>query len=91
MTTVLVQHSVADYGAWKAVFDEHGAVRRAHGQLAETVLQSADDPNLVQIILSWPSAEAAQAFLADASLREAMGRAGVVGAPRIELYEEASV
>ena len=31
MAKVIVQHSVADYDTWFAVFTEHGAVRRRHG------------------------------------------------------------
>lgn len=35
MTTVIVNHQVADVEAWQHVFDEHGAVRRSHGCSAE--------------------------------------------------------
>lgn len=59
--------------------------------MSESVLRAADDPNSVLVLLSWPSAADAQGFLADPSLREAMSRAGVVGAPRIEVYEESPV
>jgi hypothetical protein len=40
--------------------------------------------------MRFPTAADAQGFMADPSLPEAMGRGGVVGTPRIELYEEAS-
>lgn len=89
MTTLAVRHTVADFDTWKAGFDEHGANRKEHGQLSEAVLRGGDDPNTVLILMTWPSAGDAQGFLDDPSLREAMTRAGVIGAPRIELYEEA--
>ena len=91
MTTVAVRHKVADYDAWRIVYDEHGAVRKNHGTTGDTVLRDAQDPNEVLVLTYWPSITEAQAFAADPSLGEAMGRAGVIGAPRIEFYEEAAV
>ena len=91
MTTVAVRHKVTDFEAWKGFFDEHGAVRKGHGTTGETVLRDAGDPNEVLVLTYWPSGTEAQAFLGDPSLKDAMARAGVVGAPRIEVYEEAGV
>lgn len=91
MTTVAVRHKVADYDAWRVVYDEHGAVRKQHGSTGATVLRDAEDPNEVLILTHWPSITEARAFADDPSLAEAMGRAGVVSAPRIEFYEEAAV
>lgn len=90
-TTTAIRHRVADFDAWRRVFDEHGAVRKEHHQVGESVLRAADDPNSVLVLLSWPSPADAQGFLGDPSLREAMSRAGVIGAPRIEVYEESPV
>ena len=89
MTTVAVRHKVADFNSWRAVFDEHGAVRKEHGTTGDSVLRDAQDPSEVLVLTSWPSLAEAQAFLSDPSLKETMGRAGVVGTPRIEVYEEA--
>lgn len=88
MTTLAVLHRVADFDAWKPVFDEHGVNRKEHGCQSESVLRRAGDPDNVLVLLSFPSAADAQGFLADPSLREVMGRAGVISDPRIELYEE---
>lgn len=90
MTTVAVRHKVADFDAWRTVFDEHGAVRKSHGTTGETVLRDNEDPSEVLVLTYWPSIAEARAFAGDPSLGEAMGRAGVVGAPRIEFYEEAA-
>lgn len=89
MTTVAVRHKVADFDAWRAVYDEHGVARKELGTTGDTVLRGAEDPSEVLVLTYWPSAAEAEAFLGDPSLKEAMGRAGVVGAPRIEVYEEA--
>ena len=88
MTTVAVRHRVADFEAWKTVYDEHGAVRRELGTTGDRVLRGADDPNEVLVLTYWPALSNAQAFLSDPSLKEAMQRSGVVAEPRIEIYEE---
>jgi len=89
MTTVAVRHRVADFDTWRAAYDEHGVVRKEHGTTGDRVLRDASDPNEVLVLTFWPTADNARAFVEDPSLKEVMGRAGVVGAPRIEIYEEA--
>ncbi|MDE3086180.1 MAG: antibiotic biosynthesis monooxygenase [Acidobacteriota bacterium] len=89
MTTVAVRHKVSDFEGWRTVYEEHGAVRKEHGTTGDLVLRDAQDPDEVLVLTYWPSAAEARAFLEDPSLKETMGRAGVVGAPRIEVYEEA--
>ena len=91
MVTVAVRHRVADFDAWRVVYDEHGAVRKEHGSTGATVLRDASDPAEVLVLTYWPALANAKAFVEDPSLAEAMQRAGVVGAPRIEFYEEAAI
>src|SRR5215472_5817797 len=82
MTVILVvHHRVADYDAWKLVFDEHESVRRSHGELEHRVYRDLNDPNRVVVHNDFPSEEAAREFAEDPSLREAMARAGVEGEP----------
>lgn len=88
MATVAVLHKVNDYEAWKQVFDEHGENRQKYGCTGHRVCRAADDDLNILVLTEWPSMEAAQAWAADPSLREAMGRAGVAGAPRIEFFEQ---
>ena len=87
MTTMIVQHTVTDYDAWRPLFDEHSAVRDAHGCRSTAVFRSVDDPNAVTVIMEYPSVADAQAFGADPSLKDAMANGGVVGAPQISLLE----
>ena len=89
MATVAVRHRVADFDAWKIGFDEHGRAREESGSTGATVLRGASDPNEVLVLINWPSLENAHAFADDSSLREAMEKSGVIGAPRIEFYERA--
>ena len=88
MTTVAVRHHVADFETWLVTYKEHGAVRDRIGCTADEVLRDAKDPNEVLVLTRWPSAAAAHEFTTDPSLPEAMKKAGVIGEPRIELYEE---
>jgi quinol monooxygenase YgiN len=89
MVTLVVHHSVGDYAAWKAVFDDHERVRREHGELEHRVYRDIHDRNRVVVHNDFPSEEAARGFLEDPSLREAMARAGVVGEPGTSFIERA--
>ena len=84
-----VAHRVADFDTWKPVFDEHGTSRKAHGAVGHRVLRRSDDPNTVTVLTEFRDRAQAEAFLADASLRAAMGRAGVEGDPEITFWEVA--
>ena len=88
MTTLVVRHHVRDYDAWKTVFDEHEDVRRRHGATGHRVYTIGGDRNDVVVATDFPSADAAQAFMADPSLREAMERAGVEGEPQVMIGEQ---
>ena len=37
--TLVVHHFVEDFDSWKPVFDEHEAVRRAHGEIEHRLYQ----------------------------------------------------
>jgi quinol monooxygenase YgiN len=90
MTVILVvHHRVADYDAWKLVFDEHEPVRRSHGEVEHRVYRDIHDPNRVIVHNDFPAEEAARAFMDDPSLKDAMARAGVEGEPGISFIEKA--
>ena len=88
MTTVAVRHRVANYDTWKAGYDDHGVARKELGCTGDILFRDANDPNEVLVLTSWPTPAAAEAFTTDPRLPEAMEKAGVIGAPRIEIYEE---
>ena len=87
--TLLVRHTVADYAAWRAVYDEVDALRVSHGCTAQRVLQLPGDPNDVVAIHEFPTVENASEFANDPKLKDAMGRGGVTSAPRVEIFESA--
>ena len=84
--TLFVRHTVADYDAWKKVYDDADTIRAQHGCTADRVLQAPGNANDVLVLHEFPSPEQAEAFGADPGLRSAMEQAGVVGAPRIEIF-----
>jgi hypothetical protein len=47
-----------------------------------------DDGNELFVTHDFPTAEQAGSFAHDPGLREAMGRAGVEGVPRIEIFTD---
>ncbi|MGA7270408.1 MAG: DUF1330 domain-containing protein [Acidimicrobiia bacterium] len=89
MTTMVVRHDVADYDSWRKVYEELEPLRNQHGVTAQRVLkETGGDGNTLLVIHEFPSADKAQAFAESDELAQAMHRAGVAGAPRIEIYDE---
>jgi heme-degrading monooxygenase HmoA len=90
MVYIYVRHRVKDYAMWREGFDTHAAARQAGGATNEVyVMRNADDPNDLTIILGWSDLEKARAFTQSASLKEAMRKAGVTGAPEVRFLEAA--
>lgn len=83
MATLFVRHQVADYAAWRRVYDELAPTRNALGVTAAAVYQGVDNPNEITATHEFATIEAAQAFAGSPELRTAMHDAGVVGAPTI--------
>jgi len=63
MHLLRVEHSVPDFAAWKAVFDDDPVGREGGGVRGYRILRPVDDPNYVLIDLEFDDASAAEAFL----------------------------
>jgi len=87
--TLLVRHEVADYDAWRSVYDGVQGLRDEHGCTGAEVMVDPADGKDVYVLHRFPTLEQAQAYAGSPELREAMGKAGVAGAPRIEIAVEA--
>jgi heme-degrading monooxygenase HmoA len=83
MVRMFVRHEVADYEAWRRVYD--GFDRRALGVVADAVYRSLDDPNDVTVVHDFESEDTARAFLSSSALEDAMRHAGVSSTPAIWL------
>jgi quinol monooxygenase YgiN len=63
MSVVLFSRiEVADYDAWKAVFDSYDDTRQANGQMNVQLFRDIENPNIVTVISHWESMEGVQAF-----------------------------
>ena len=88
MTIMFVRHRVADYDAWRRVYDGVGEMQREGGVTEEAVYRAEDDPNEVLAMHRFGSSDAARSFMENPALRQAMTDAGVdVGSLRVEYYE----
>lgn len=83
MPTLFVRHRVADYAAWKQVYDAGDALRKAAGVTSHGVYQSAEDAGDVTIYHEFKTMNEAQRILQNADLKAAMERGGVQGAPEV--------
>jgi len=74
---VLIIHAVADYQAWKQVFDDAADMRREAGERSFRVLREATGPERVVHLSTWTSHADARAFFESPRLEEIRRRAGV--------------
>ena len=81
----VVSHPVADFAAWKVVYDEAGPIRDAAGVTGAEVCRDAANPAMVVIIHRFPKVEAANAFLNNTDLAAAMKKGGVTAPPTVIL------
>ena len=86
MVTVVIEHGLKEWSAWKQVFDEHAVSRKEHGCIREELFRTGDEHTIMNV-MRWPDRASAEAFLADPSLGEAFGRAGATGEPRVTFWE----
>ncbi len=89
MIVAAVRHSVDDFDQWKAVFDEFPPTEG--GALFARVNRAVEDPNTIAVVAGFETLQAATAFLENPELKAKMQEGGVIGEPRIELYEEVAV
>jgi hypothetical protein len=76
-TTALALHRVADYDAWRAVYDSVDGIRRQAGVTGTEVFKPSPGDNLVAVTHEFETPEAARGFFENEDLRGAMDRAGV--------------
>lgn len=77
MQFVLIIHEVADYLAWKKVFDSAAGIRRDAGERRYQVLKYHNDPNKIVHFSQWTSIDAARRFFESPELVKIRAEAGV--------------
>ena len=83
MPALLIRHHVADYAAWKTVFDDDAPTRRANGSQGGRLFHDASDPNDLLLLLEWDDLDRARLFADSDDLQMAMSRGGVTDRPDI--------
>ena len=76
MTTMFIRHTVANYKAWRKVYDDFAPVQKAKGVTAQAVYQAADNPNDITVTNDFE----VEATHDSEELKSAMQNAGVVDA-----------
>lgn len=77
MQHVLIIHEVADYLAWKTIFDGAAGIRKAAGERSYQVLRFDTDPNRIVHFSAWTSAADARRFFESPELIQIRKDAGV--------------
>jgi hypothetical protein len=90
VTILFVRHRVADYEAWRRVYDSVGDMQRQGGVTEEAVYCAEGDPNEVLVMHQFSSSQEAHSFMENPELRQGMADAGVdASSLRVEFYERA--
>jgi quinol monooxygenase YgiN len=82
-----IVHKVKDFAAWKTGFDAHDQARKDAGIVGWAVSQDPKDPNQVVVWLEAEDQTKLDAFFQSKELKAAMKEAGVIGAPKVTVYE----
>jgi quinol monooxygenase YgiN len=77
MQHVLIIHEVADYPAWKKVFDAAAGIRKEAGERSYQVLKYETDANKLVHFSAWTSIAAARSFFESPRLVKTRQEAGV--------------
>ena len=74
---------MADFAKWKMSYDEHDSMRLANGVHSYVIGRGVQDSNMVLVVVKADDIAKAKAFAKDPSLKKAMQKGGVTGAPTI--------
>ena len=88
MIYLFVHHEVADYSAWKSVFDSSHDWRKHQGEHSCRIFRGVQNPNELSLLCEWEDFDKARAFIASEELKTRMAKAGVKGAPQIQYLTE---
>jgi quinol monooxygenase YgiN len=87
MKYVLIIHEVADYLAWKKIFDQAADIRKEAGEISYQVLKYAHNPNQIVHLSVWRSHGEARNFFESEKLIQIRKEAGVKSPDFIYLDE----
>jgi len=88
MIYLMVHHEVADYTAWKSVFDSSLDWRTRNGEHTCRIFRGVQNPNELTLLFEWENFDKARAFMASDELKSRMAKAGVKSTPQIQYLTE---
>ncbi len=80
---MVATHKVKDFAKWKASYDGHDSMRLANGLHSYVIGRGLNDSNTVLVAVKADDMGKAKAFAKSPSLKTAMQKGGVIGAPTI--------
>ena len=87
MVRMFARNQVADYDAWRKVYDAFD--RESMGARGHAVYRRVSDPNEITVWHDFDDRETAESCAGSDELKAAMAEAGVVSAPDIWIADEA--
>lgn len=78
---VVLHYRVADFDAWKAVFDQSESKRKASGFLGHHINRAEDDPNELNVYFAVADVDQFKAYAESDDVKALMQEAGVVSPP----------
>lgn len=80
---IMIKHKVADFAKWMEGYLAHDSMRNVYGITKFVVGRGMEDSNTVVVVDKIADLQKAKDFAASPSLKDAMGKAGVIGVPEI--------
>jgi|GEM_PF-508378 len=74
---LFVRHEVADYAAWRKVYNSVAPLQKKMGVFFKDVYVSAENPNDITVIHDFHTLEEAKAFMTSPEVRAIMSKGGV--------------
>ena len=82
VAAAMISHEVADFDAWKKVYDSVESLRQQAGIIGQAVNRVVGNPKLALVYHQAETRAALEAFFASGDLKAAMKQGGVTSAPQ---------
>jgi hypothetical protein len=89
VVVLALMFEVEDFDRYWRIHQELRELQLSHGCTTRRVLRVVGRPNGIMVLLEFPSASDAEPYYEVAVREGALRRAGVLGTPHVEMYEDA--
>jgi hypothetical protein len=87
VANLICRQRVADFDAWKRVFQSHAAAQRSAGLEIDKILRNIDDPSEVYMVFRVTELDKAREFVTSSDVTDAQRESGVVSQTEILFLE----